>query len=148
MKKIILFFVCVVIIVLVGFMNWFMTNKNSLQEVKNFNNNFLSYIENENGERLNISGIDLTTLMNKAIDNNEQIGLEKQEDGAYVLNNENSIEILVQVQPDGNYYLMEAFIVSGMRNFTLLYGQNEFKCEKIEYHENGKISKMIFSFVK
>ena len=148
MKKIILFFVCVVIIVLVGFMTWFMTNKNSLQEVKNFNNNFLSYIENENGERLNISGIDLTTLMNKAIDNNEQIGLEKQEDGAYVLNNENSIEILVQVQPDGNYYLMEAFIVSGMRNFTLLYGQNEFKCEKIEYHENGKISKMIFSFVK
>lgn len=148
MKKIILFFVCVVIIVLVVFMNWFMTNKNSLQEVKNFNNNFLSYIENENGERLNISGIDLTTLMNKAIDNNEQIGLEKQEDGAYVLNNENSVEILVQVQPDGNYYLMEAFIVSGMRNFTLLYGQNEFKCEKIEYHENGKISKMIFSFVK
>ena len=148
MKKIILFFVCVVIIVLVVFMNWFMTNKNSLQEVKNFNNNFLSYIENENGERLKISGIDLTTLMNKAIDNNEQIGLEKQKDGAYVLNNEDSLEILVQVQPDGNYYLMEAFIVSGMRNFTLLYGQNEFKCEKIEYHENGKISKMIFSFVK
>ena len=51
MKKIILFFVCVVIIVLVVFMNWFMTNKNSLQEVKNFNNNFLSYIENENGQK-------------------------------------------------------------------------------------------------
>lgn len=147
MKKVILFFVCVVIIVLVIFMNWFMTNKKSLQEVKKFNSNFLSYIENEKGKSIYISGIDLTTLMNKAIDNNEQNGVKKQENGAYILNKENSVEILVRVEKNGDYYLMEAFSVSGMTNFTLLYGQKEFKCEKIEYHENGKISKMIFGII-
>ncbi len=147
MKRIILFFVCVVTIILVVFMNWFMTNKKELQEVNAFNNNFISYIKNDNGEMVNISGIDLTTLINKAIDNNEQYGIKKSENGAYILNNENSIEILVQVEKEGNYYLMEAFAVSGMTSFTLLYGELEFKCEKIEYHENGKISKLIFGIV-
>ena len=147
MKKNIVFFVCVVIVAVAFFMNWFLTNQKKLQEINAFNNNFLSYIENEKGESVNISGIDLTTLMNKAIDNNEQKGVKKQENGAYILNKENSVEILVQVEKNGDYYLMEAFSVSGMTNFTLLYGQKEFKCEKIEYHENGKISKMIFGII-
>lgn len=148
MKRIILVILCIIIIVLVVFLNWYMTNKKELNEINKFNNYFISYLENDKKEPQNISGIELTTLMNKAIDNNEQYKLKKSENGAYILNNENSLEILVKVNPNGEYYLMEAYEVSGMTSFTTLYGGVEFKCVKKEYHDNGRISKLIFEIVE
>lgn len=148
MKRIILVFLCIIIIVLVVFLNWYMTNKKQLNEINSFNNYFISFIETDKGESKNISGVELTTLMNKAIDNNEQYKLKKSENGAYVLNNENSLEILVKVDSDGQYYLMEAYAVSGMTSFTTLYGGVDFKCVKKEYHENGRISKLVFEIVE
>ena len=72
----------------------------------------------------------------------------KVENGAYILNKTDSIEIMVQVEKNGDYFLMEAFAVLGMSNFTIEWGEDEFSCEKVEYHENGKISKMIFGIIK
>lgn len=139
MKKNLTIFACIIIIVLVLFFNWFIINKKEIREVQKFNNNFIYYIEQDS-----ITGVELTSIMNKAIDNNEKYKISKNKNGAYVLNNENSIEILVQVEPNGEFYLMEAFELSGMRSFTTLYGGVEFKCRKPEYHENGRISKLIF----
>ena len=148
MKKIILIFTLLFIVIITIFMNYFFTKQKNIQEIKAYNNKFLMYVENEKGDKINVSGIDLTTLMNKAIDHNEQIGLKKQENGAYILNKTDSIEIMVQVEKNGDYFLMEAFAVLGMSNFTIEWGEDEFSCEKVEYHENGKISKMIFGIIK
>lgn len=153
MKKIIMILICIIIIALVMFFNWYITNKNEIKEIKNFNNYFISYIENkvidsENNSKddieKTIKGVELTTLINKAIDNNEKYNIKKDKNGAYILNNQNSLEILVQVEPYGDFYLMEAFELSGMTSFTTLYGGVEFKCVDIEYHKNGRISKLIF----
>lgn len=142
MKKLLLFFGSVVIIVLVLFTNWYTSQNKIKQEVQAFNNNFETYTQNE------ISGVDLTTVINKAIDNNEQHKIEKKENGAYVLDKENSVEVLVKIsETDENYYLMEAFEQSGMQNFTVLYGTEKFKCIKKEFHENGRISKLVFEIV-
>lgn len=138
MKRNLIIIVCLISVILVIFFNWFITNKNNISSVQKFNNEFLYYI---NGK---ISGVDLTTIINKAIDNNEKNKVLKNENGAYILNNENSIEVLIQVEPDGEFYLMEAFELSGMTSFTTLYGGIEFECIKTEYHENGRISKLIF----
>lgn len=148
MKKTILVIICIIIITLVIFFNWYITNKKAFNEINSFNNYFISYIEDDTGKSKSITGIELTTLMNKAIDNNEQYNLKKSKNGAYILNNENSLEILIKVDSDGEYYLMEAYAISGMTSFTTLYGGVEFKCVKKEYHENGRISKLIFEIIE
>ena len=148
MKKTILVIICIIIIALVIFFNWYITNKKTFNEINSFNNYFISYIEDDAGKSKSITGIQLTTLMNKAIDNNEQYNLKKSENGAYILNNENSLEILIKVDPNGDYYLMEAYAISGMTSFTTLYGGVEFECVKKEFHQNGKISKLIFEILE
>ena len=40
---------------------------------------------------------------------------------------------------------MEAFQEAGMENFTESFGTALFKVEKIEYHKNGRISKIDFT---
>ena len=39
---------------------------------------------------------------------------------------------------------MEAFEKAGMKEFTKSFGGAIFKSTKIEHHENGRISKIIF----
>ena len=158
MKKIIIILVCIIIIALTVFFSWYITNKKEIQEIQNFNYFFISYINTRNNSDVNntldnknseiegniIKGVELTTLINKAIDNNEKYKIKKDEKGAYILNNENSLEILIKIETDGEYYLMEAFELAGMTEFTRLYGGVEFECVDTEYHENGRISKIKF----
>lgn len=139
MKKIIIIFSSIVIVALVIFFNWYSNVNSQKKEVQAFNNYFNAYIENK------IHGVDLTTLINKAIDNNEQYKIKKTENGAYILDSEYSLEILIKISKnDENYYLMEAFEKTGMENFTVLYGAENFNCIKKEFHSNGRISKLVF----
>ena len=46
------------------------------------------------------------------------------------------------------FYLMEAFELAGMTSFTTLYGGLKFECTKKEYHENGRISKLVFEIIE
>lgn len=139
MKKIIIIFSSIVIVSLAIFFNWYTNTTKQKEEVQAFNNYFSTYIENE------IRGVDLTTVINKAIDNNEHYEIKKSENGAYILDDEYSLEVLIKISKnDENYYLMEAFEKTGMENFTVLYGAESFKCIKKEFHSNGRISKLVF----
>lgn len=92
-----------------------------------------------------IYGIDLATLMNKTTDKNEKNEIEKDENGMYIPNEENSIEIEIYIEDNETTYKMEAFYKAGTEQFVQYYGNIKFRCSKIEYHKNtGRIRYILF----
>lgn len=139
MKKInlILLTVVVAIISIVGlrYYSYKIEHNNLLKE----NAEYEEYLNKE------IYGIDLATLINKTVNQNENNEIEKDEKGIYVQNDENSIEIEIYIEDNETTYKMEAFYNAGTEQFLQYYGDIRFKCSKIEYHKKtGKIKYMFF----
>lgn len=108
------------------------------QEILNYNKEFEYYCNKE------ILGTDITTLINKATDNNEKNDIQKDENGLYIPNDENSIKIYIKMKFTENIYPMESFYTAGINDFTKYFGSINFKSSKVNYHENGKISSITF----
>lgn len=138
MKKLIVFFVIIIIIVSSIYFIYLM-NKTDYNISKMNNMEYLKYIDNE------ISGTDIATIINKAIDNNENNKIEKDIKGAYIENNINSIKIELKMKDIDEIYIMENIYKNGIQNFVMYYGNIYFKCIKVEYHTNtNKIKYMLF----
>jgi len=86
MKKI-LALILLIILVVVGI---FAINYKNLQKKKEEVRNFNLIYENYNKDNLN--GLDITTLINKAIDSNEQYSISKDENGFYKNDGKYSLE--------------------------------------------------------
>ena len=107
-------------------------------EIKKFNSEYEFY------NRDNLKGIDITTVINKATDNNEKYNVKKDKEGYYI-EDENSIKIDVKMILNGKTYPMERIQTIGLEGFTEYFGEITFNCTNIEYHEeNGKISRITF----
>lgn len=92
-----------------------------------------------------IYGAELTTIINKAVDNNETNEIEKDKKGNYIANDTNSIQIDIYMTDNETNYKMETLYNGGMDKFVRFYGEIKFKCTKLEYHnQTGKVKKMIF----
>lgn len=104
------------------------------------NKQFEDYLSNE------IYGTDVVTLINKAINNNENNNVLKDEKGLYINNNQNSIQIdLVMItneeKQETTIYKMEAISKVGITEFIKNFNTAKFKCTKKEYHTaTGKIA--------
>lgn len=94
----------------------------------------------------NIYGTDVVTLINKAISDNEENNVPKDEKGNYINNNQNSIKIdLVMItdveKEKTTTYKMEAISKVGITEFIKNFNIAEFKCTKKEYHsQTGKLA--------
>lgn len=109
------------------------------KEVQKFN----SYYEQYNKQELN--GLDITTVINKAINNNEKFNIQKNEEGLYINDGQNSVQIYITMIINNKTYPMEKINALGMESFIEYFGVVNFKCSKVEYHEQtGKISSMTF----
>ena len=138
MKKTILFFAMIIIIVS-GISYIFMNYKANYNVSKKENIEFESYLNKE------IYGTDLLTVINKAIDSNEKNEVEKDNKGIYKDNEKNSISIEVKITDNDTIYQMETFDKSGMQKFLANYGSIKFKCTSIEYHQSTKkVKHMLF----
>jgi len=92
-----------------------------------------------------IYGIDLATLINKVIDQNEKNKIEKNDKQIYIPNEENSIQIEIYMQDNETTYKMETIYNMGTEEFVLYYGNIKFKCSNIEYHKKtGRIKHVLF----
>ena len=92
-----------------------------------------------------IYGTDVTSLMNKAINENEKNGVEKDEKGYYIDNNKDSIKIELKMITVEKTYTMEEINNHDMNQFLKNFNLIKFKFTSIEYHrKTGKVSKMIF----
>lgn len=140
MKKVIISILLLCIIIVISFTTWYNHNLQELNDIKKFNKDFEEYLDKS------ISGVDLTTIINKAIENNNQYQIVKNDDGTYKDDKKNSIIIFIQPLESGKYYPMEAYEKVGMKEFTKNFGSVLFKSKKVEYHKNGRISKILFGF--
>lgn len=138
MKKILIFLVIVLIVVAVVTVRYFSYDaKNKVIGKGN--------LEYEQYKDKEIYGLDVATLINRAIDENTKNRIKKDDKGMFIQNETDSIEIEIYMQDNETTYKMEQFYNSGTEKFVQYYGNIKFKCSKIEYHkETGKIKYMFF----
>ena len=138
MRKILILLSIVVIIVAVVAFKY--TN------YKKEHNSVLKYnLEFERNYQKEIYGIDLTTIINKVINNNEKNNVEIGQEGQYLDNKTNSINIDIMMTDTNETYPMETFYNGGVEKFVQYYGNIQFKCTKIEYHKKtGLVSYLYF----
>lgn len=139
MKKLALFFL-IVIIIIVGISYMYLNYKSSYYTAQKENKQFESYKNQE------IYGSELATIINKAVDNNEKNDVQKDDKGKYINNDSNSIQINIKMLDDDNkIYVMETLYSGGMDKFVQYYSEIKFKCTKLEYHQaTNKVKYMLF----
>lgn len=139
MKKsfviILLIFIMIIVFLLINYQNLI----NQEKKVAQFN------LEYEEYNRDDVSGVDITSIINKATNNNEKYNIEKDENGLYIDDNKNSIKIFITMAIDGKTYPMEKINEIGVDYFTKLFGAITFKCVGITYHEQtSKVATITF----
>lgn len=137
MKKIITFFVIILFIVVAIFVKYadYKAEYNRLQK----ENTEFDYYYNKQ-----LDGATLATLIAKAIDNNEKNNIEKDNKGKYIENEDTSIKIQIYMSDTDTIYDMEVISNGGMNNFVKNFNIIQFKCTKVEYHQNKKIKYLYF----
>jgi len=96
-----------------------------------------------------IYGTELTTIINRAINQNENNNIPKNEKGHYIENKENSIKISIKMITKEKIYQMEEIFNNDITRFVQNFNLIKFKCTNIEYHKNtGKISKITFEQIE
>lgn len=108
--------------------------------IRQENKQYEQYLNSE------IYGTDVVTLINKAINNNENNNVTKDEKGFYINNKQNSVIIdLVMItdveKQETTTYRMETIAKVGITEFIKNFNTAKFECTKKEYHtKTGKIS--------
>lgn len=138
MKKLAMFFMILIIIVTgisYMYMNYKVMNNNAQKENKQFE----SYYNKE------IKGTELATIINKAVDINIVNGVTKDKKGKYKNNDNNSINIDIKIVDNNSIYNMEKIYSGEISKFVQYYGEINFKCTSIDYHNSTqKVKYMIF----
>lgn len=138
MKKIAIFFF-IIIAIIAGISYTYLNYKANYHIAQRENLAFENYYEKE------VLGVELTTLINKAVDTNNQNEIEKDTKGKYKENKTNSIQIDIKMKDNNKTYSMETLYYGGMDKFVQYYSQIKFKCIKLEYHsQTQKVRYMLF----
>lgn len=138
MKKIAIFFLIIIIIV-AGISYLYLNHKANYYEAKKENSKFEDYYEKE------IYGAELGSIINRAVDQNNNQQLEKNNKGKFVENDSNSIKIDVKITDNNSMYDMETLYAKGMNQFVLYYNEVKFKCTNIQYHaKTNKVRYLLF----
>ncbi len=117
-------------------------NNKAEKEKQNYNSEFEFY------NKEYVLGTDITTIINKAIDQNIKHNVQKDSSGFFINNNTNSIHINVlfdEITDNSNTYKMEELEKKGLEKFNSLFGNSYYKCLEVTYHEStGLIESMTF----
>lgn len=139
MKKTVAIIVLILIILSIVCVVQYKNEQQRIQEVLKYNLLYEEY------NKTNLNGLDITTVINKVVNNNERNSVEKDEDGFYIDNGTDSIIVEVKMIIDGKIYRMEQINQLGIDAFTEYFAEVTFDCTEVKYHEeSGKISYMLF----
>lgn len=104
-------------------------------------------MKNTSGQTL--YGADILTIINKAIDNNEENKIQKNEEGLYIENDENSVKVEITLLSlnEKNEQIevvrqMESLEKAGLNQFISAFGITKFECTDIQYNANKRVSKI------
>ena len=138
MKKIIILIFGTVIAFLAIFSVKYINYKLEKNKIKEENLEYETYLNKQ------IPGTVLTKFINKAIDYNEKNKVQKDENGFYIQNDINSIEIEIKITDNETLYKMETLYSGGMISFVQYYNSIYFECVNIKYNKLGKVSYLLF----
>ena len=140
MKKTIIVILSIFLIIIISiYMNYRQAVAAELQ-AKKFNSDYEFF------NKESILGTDVTTMINKAIDNNEKHNIQKGQDGVYIADDKYSVKIYVYMIIDDTTYPMESLVQTGLSDFTRYFGEVKFKCTDVKYHKStGRVSEMTFA---
>lgn len=141
MKRIIIFWGTIIVVILIIFSYNYIQYQTTQRNVLKYNQAFLQFNKN------NIYGTDITSVINKAVNNNEQNKVSKDDSGEYISNEETSVKIYIAFEEEGTIYSMEKVYKKSMDEFTKLFGGVKFDCKNVKYHKNGKVSEMYFQAI-
>ena len=142
MKKYVLIIITIVLIIVAVVTYKVYDYRVTKNNVSNNNKTYNSFYEKE------VLGTDVATLINKAIDNNNKNSVEKSNDGYYINNDKNSINIDIKFKDLDEPISMERIDELDSIRFVQNFGGFSFKCTKIEYHEKtGNVKYMYFEQV-
>ncbi len=138
MKKIVIFFVLVIIIIS-GISYLYLNYKAEFNMTRKSNLEFEKYLNEE------VYGTDLATIINRAVDNNEKNEVPKNNKAIYLDNGTNSVSIEIKMIDNDTIYQMETIYNKGIQNFIDYYGNIKFECVEIKYHNStNKVKYMLF----
>ena len=138
MNKTFIFIVCILIIILSIFGMKYLDYKDENAKIKQENLEYEVYLNKE------VSGRDLTTAINRAINSNDKNKVSKDENGMYIENNTNSIKIEIKFLEMDKIISSDAVIKNGIEKFVQNFATMSFKCSKIEYHQSTKLVKYMY----
>lgn len=109
-------------------------------EINQFNKEYENYL----GKQL--YGTEVTTIINKAMKNNKDYHIEKDDKGIYINDNKYCIKVELNMITVEKTFQMEQIYNAGITEFVKNFNLIAFECTSIEYHkETGRISKIIFT---
>lgn len=138
MKKTLIYIICIVIIILSVIGTKYLNFKEEKSLIQKYNLEYEVYLDKD------ITGRELTTAINRAVDNNEKNSVQKDEKDFYIDDDNNSIKIEIKISDNDTTYQMETLYNGGMENFIQYYGDINFNCNKIDYNSKGKVSHIVF----
>ena len=130
MKNKILLIVIIFIVVLSLSIYLVYNYRTNYMEAQKINNEYKSYYN------LQMLGTELVSIINRTEDINEKYGVQKDENGLYIENDNNSIRIYINFIYKDEYTTLEAEKIAndGVENFIKTYSTASFKCTDIQYH--------------
>ena len=137
MKKYVITILILVAIIITSVLYAYKTYQKNIEDLKSYNNAFEQYNNKE------IAGTEIATILNKAISNNEQNNVEKDENKNYKENEANSIKIDIYIKDNDTTYTMETIYNMGVEKFINSFSLETFKIAKIEYHKQTQKIKYI-----
>lgn len=141
MKRTIILIGTILVVILIIFSYNYIQYQSNQRNVLKYNQTFLQFNRNK------IYGTDITSVINKAVNNNEINKISKDDSGEYISNEENSVKIYIVFEENGTIYSMEKIYKKSMDEFTKLFGGVKFNCTNVKYHKNGKVSEMYFQAI-
>ena len=137
MKKFIaIFSICVIITIalIYGYFNYQYNNNSVLKHNAEY-----EYYYNKD-----IYGADIATVINMAVNNNEENNVEKDNKGKYIDDDKSSIKIDIKITDNNTIYDMETFYDGGIDKFVKNFNTIKFKGTVIKYHEVTSRIKYIY----
>ena len=133
--------VVILMLIALGLTVYFVISSRITSNVASEENRYYQQLLNKE-----ITGTELSSVINKVIDSNKKNELSLDDKKLYIENDSNSIVVEITFKyEEGTKTLRGEKIFNGeVRNFISYYGNVRFKCTKLEYHESTKKVKKVY----
>ena len=143
MKKTIIVLFCIFIAIIISLYTYYQSTQSVLQGVKKFNYQFEQYFDKE------IYGADVVTIMSKAIDNNNQYNIARDEENKFVEDNKNCLKVMIRFKDVDKKFDMESIEKAGIEGFMQNFSKSTFKIIEYKYNEESKrIGKIVIEEIQ